>query len=219
MFLADLRIVNRLPMIKTLTNQTIALAGLSQALSLVQQIAQRGVADREDMETCLASTLKIDSDDVLDVYGGLDRLAHGLRRLDQQLAEPDKVDKEQARYASTLVFLERKLMRQPAMVESIGVALHTAAERAQEVGVLHEDVYQALAEAYQRTISQLQPRVRVTGEQMYLSDADNGQRIRALLLAGVRSAVLWRQCGGSRWKLLFYRARMQKEARRLLRMI
>lgn len=219
MLLADFRLVSGFPMIKTLTNQTIALAGMSQALSLVQQIAKRGFADREDMETCLASTLKIDSDDVLDVYGGLDRLAHGLKLLDQQLAEPDKVDKEQARYASTLVFLERKLMNEPAMVEAIGIALHNAAERAQEVGVLHEDVYQALAEAYQRTISQLQPRVLVTGEQMYLADADNGQRIRALLLAGIRSAVLWRQCGGSRWKLLFYRTKMQKEARRLLQMI
>ncbi|MGZ8216864.1 high frequency lysogenization protein HflD [Methylomagnum sp.] len=204
-------------MIKTLTNQTIALAGLSQALSLVQQIAKRGIADREAMETCLASTLKIDSDEVLDVYGDLSRLAHGLRQLDQQLAEPDKVDKEQARYASTLVFLERKLMKQPAMVESIGVTLHGAAERAQAVGVLHEDVYQALAEAYQQTLSQLQPRVLVTGEQMYLADSDNGQRIRALLLAGIRSVVLWRQCGGARWRLLFYRTRMQQEARRLLR--
>jgi high frequency lysogenization protein len=216
MLLADFRLVSELPMIKTLTNQTIALAGLSQALSLVQQIAKRGIADREAMETCLASTLKIDSEDVLDVYGDLSHLAHGLRQLDQQLAEPDKVDKEQARYASTLVFLERKLMKQPAMVEAIGVAVHGAAERAQDVGVLHEDVYQALAEAYQQTLSQLQPRVLVTGEQMYLADPDNGQRIRALLLAGIRSVVLWRQCGGSRWKLLFYRTKMQKEARRLL---
>lgn len=202
--------------IKTLTNQTIALAGLSQALKLVQQIAKRGSADREDLETCLTSTLKVDSDDVLDVYGSLTGVRTGLRELDKQLGEPNQVDRELARYASTLVFLERKLMGQPAMVEAIGVALYQAGERAREVGVLHEDVYQALAEAYQATISQLQPRVLVVGEQMYLSDPDNGQRIRALLLAGVRSVVLWRQCGGSRWRLLLCRTKMQKEARRLL---
>jgi high frequency lysogenization protein len=204
-------------MIKTLTNQAIAMAGLSQALFLVQQIAKRGVANREDMETCIASTLKIDADDVLDVYGGLYRVATGLRQLERQLAESDPVDPEQARHASTLIFLERKLMKQPAMVEAIGVAVHRAAEQAQELGVLHDGVLQILAEAYQQTISRLNPRVLVAGEPRYLSDPDNAHRIRALLLAGIRSVVLWRQCGGARWKLLFQRARLRQEARELLR--
>lgn len=203
-------------MIKTLTHQTIALAGLSQAVFLVQQIAQRGTADREDMEACIASTLKIDSDDVLDVYGGLQRIATGLKQLERQLGEPGRVDPDQARYSSTLIFLERKLMKQPPMVEAIGAAVYHAGELAQSLGVLHDDVFETLADAYQKTLSQMKPRVLVSGEQMYLSDTDNANRIRALLLAGVRSLVLWRQCGGARWKLLLYRSRMQREARRLL---
>ncbi|MGH9353754.1 MAG: DUF489 family protein [Terriglobia bacterium] len=40
--------------------------------------------------------------------------------------------------------------------------------------------------------------------------------VRSLLLGGLRAAVLWRQCGGSRWMLLFMRASLQKEAKRLL---
>jgi high frequency lysogenization protein len=203
-------------MIKTLTNQAIALAGLSQAVYLVQQIARRGSADREDLEASIASTLKIDADDVLDVYGGLHRVATGLRQLEQQLAEPDRVEPEQARYASTLMFLERKLMKRPSMVEAIGAALHQAAEQAQALGVLDEVVSETLANAYQSTLSQMKPRVLVSGEQMYLSDPDNANRIRALLLAGIRSLVLWRQCGGARWKLLLFRTRLQREARRLL---
>lgn len=203
-------------MIKTLTNQTIALAGLSQAVYLVQQIAKRGAADREDMAASIASTLKIDSDDVLDVYGGPHCIATGLRQLERQLGEPDRVDPEQARYASTLIFLERQLIKQPPMVEAIGAAVYHAGELAQALGVLHDEVFEVLADAYQKTLSQMKPRVLVSGEQMYLSDPDNANRIRALLLAGIRSLVLWRQCGGARWKLLLYRRRMQREARRLL---
>jgi high frequency lysogenization protein len=55
----------------------------------------------------------------------------------------------------------------------------------------------------------------VSGEQRHLSEQRNSDRIRALLLAGVRSALLWRQAGGVRWKLFFIRSSLQREARRL----
>ncbi|BBL76619.1 high frequency lysogenization protein HflD [Methylomagnum ishizawai] len=204
-------------MIKTLPNQVIALAGLSQAACLVQQIAKKGAAEQEPMRASIASTLKIDADDVLDVYGGLEGVRLGLRCLDNQLSGPEQANPEQARYASTLLFLERALMKEPSMVEAIGVSVHRAAERAEAVGVLDEGVLKILAEAYSRTLSQLRPRVLVAGEQRFLAEGENADKIRALLLAGVRSAVLWRQCGGARWKLLFQRGRLQQEARQFLK--
>jgi high frequency lysogenization protein len=203
-------------MLKTPTNQAIALAGLSQAVFLVQQIARRGVADREAMAASIGSTLKIDADDVLDVYGGLANLSTGLKQLEKQLASPDKVDPGQVRYASTLMFLERKLVEKPAMVDTIGTALQRAAALAEQSQVLDHEVIATLAEAYQATISHLKPRVLVEGEQMYLADPENAQSIRALLLAGIRSVALWRQCGGARWRLLLLRPGLQKETRRLL---
>ena len=33
----------------------------------------------------------------------------------------------------------------------------------------------------------------------------NADLIRALLLAGIRAAFVWRQSGGARWKLIFQR--------------
>ncbi|SMF94045.1 high frequency lysogenization protein [Methylomagnum ishizawai] len=204
-------------MIKTLPNQAIALAGLSQAVCLVQQIAKKGAAEPEPLRASIASTLKIDADDVLDVYGGLEGVRLGLRCLDNQLSGPERANPEQARYASTLLFLERALMKEPAMVEAIGVSVHRAAELAETVGVLDEGVLKILAEAYSRTLSQLRPRVLVAGEQRFLAEGENADKIRALLLAGVRSAVLWRQCGGARWKLLFQRGRLQQEARQFLK--
>jgi high frequency lysogenization protein len=203
-------------MLKTLTHQVIALAGLSQALHLVQHIAKRGMADREDMEASIASILKIEADDVLDVYGGLHRVAAGLRQLERQLAEPGRVDPEQARYAAAMIFLERQLMKRPGLIEAIGSGVHRAAERAKALGVLDEEVLRILAETYQETLSPLKPQIQVVGKQRHLTYPDNANKIRALLLAGIRSAVLWRQCGGTRWNLLLHRTRLQREARRLL---
>ncbi len=201
---------------KNLTHQAIALAGLSQAVMLVQQIARRGSADLDAMKTSIGSTLKIDADDILDVYGGLAGLETGLRQMERQLAEPRQVDPELARYASTLIFLEGQVMKRPEMVDAIGVAVQRAQAAAERSGdILDDGVFEALAYGYQQTLSQLKPRVMVSGEQRYLSEQRNSDRIRALLLAGVRSALLWRQAGGVRWKLLFVRSSLQREARRL----
>ena len=42
-------------------------------------------------------------------------------------------------------------------------------------------------------------------------------KVRATLLAGIRSAVLWRQSGGNRWQLIFGRRKIIEQAGRLLK--
>jgi high frequency lysogenization protein len=59
------------------------------------------------------------------------------------------------------------------------------------------------ADAYHRTISELTPRIQVQGDPSFLQQADNVNRIRALLLCGIRAAILWRQKGGRRWQFVF----------------
>ena len=65
------------------------------------------------------------------------------------------------------------------------------------------------------TVSTLQPRVMVNGDPARLADGAIANQIRALLLAGMRSAVLWRQCGGTRLGLLFGRRKLATLARRI----
>ncbi|MDX1397057.1 MAG: DUF489 family protein [Oceanospirillum sp.] len=36
----------------------------------------------------------------------------------------------------------------------------------------------------------------------------NAEKVRALLFAGIRSAILWHQLGGRRWKLLLGRKKI-----------
>jgi len=63
--------------LNTLTNQTIALAGISQACLLVQQLATTGTADNEAIQTSIGSILKIDSESVIDIFGNLEHLKPG----------------------------------------------------------------------------------------------------------------------------------------------
>ena len=55
------------------------------------------------------------------------------------------------------------------------------------------------------------------GSAQHLQNNTNAEIIRALLLAGVRSAFLWRQLGGRRWKLAFTRAEIRSTAIQLSR--
>ncbi|BBL69540.1 high frequency lysogenization protein HflD [Methylogaea oryzae] len=200
----------------SLTQQTIALAGLAQSACLVQQIARRGQADDAAMAASLASLFKIDAKDAPDVFGGLGGIQLGLRQLLKQLGGPG-MDPEQAGYAATLLILERKFMADSAMVDAVRDGVERIALKAEHSpSILDDSVVAELAGLYQQTISTLLPKVMVGGEPGYLRQTRNTDHIRALLLAGIRSAVLWRQSGGNRWKLFFQRRRVLDTAVSLL---
>ncbi|MBT17966.1 MAG: hypothetical protein CL889_03205 [Dehalococcoidia bacterium] len=72
--------------------------------------------------------------------------------------------------------------------------------------------FEQLANLYQDTISKLSYRIQVQGKLENLKNENVANRIRTLLLGGIRSAVLWYQLGGRRWRLAFYRKRIQGTA-------
>ncbi len=202
--------------LNTITNQTIALAGLSQACLLVQQLAKTGTADSKAIATCINSILRIDSNGVIDIYGELSDLKPGLKQLEQQLLNRTIADSEQARYAASLVFLEKQLSNRPEMLTKISTGISIAQAQSESFGLLHENILANLGDLYHSTISTLQPRIMVNGEEEYLSQPNTVNKIRALLLAGIRATMLWRQCGGARWKFLFFRKKLQNEIQFLL---
>lgn len=202
--------------LNTITHQTIALAGIAQAAALVQQLATTGRADAEAMEASIASILKIDSDSVTDVYGGLEGIRLGLEQLSQQMTGYKIANPEQARYSAALVYLEQQLSKRTDLLESIQTGILKAQAQSEHFGLMHENVLANLADIYHSTISTLQPRIMVNGEQQYLTRPDVVNKIRSILLAGIRSVILWKQCGGSRWKFLFYRKKIQNELKSLL---
>lgn len=202
----------------SLAERTLALAGLFQAAQLVQHVARRGQAADSDIETSLGSLFHIDAPTTDAIFGGTQRLATGLRTLTTRLGSRGSTeDLEVTRYVIALLHLERKLIRHGTMLETLRIGIERIGNQADYFSVSHSNVVAALGELYQATISTLQPRVMVAGEPSYLADAARANLIRALLLSGIRAAVLWRQLGGSRLQLLIGRARVLETAQELLK--
>ncbi|MBI2381095.1 MAG: high frequency lysogenization protein HflD [Gammaproteobacteria bacterium] len=198
-------------------DSVLALSGVCQAAALVQQIAHQGTADAAATETSLNSILELNPASTEAVYGKVAALRIGLQALyDQISVSHSHRDREIARYCSNLLALERRLARNPGMLDAIGARIAQAQKQCEHFPVSHENVLANLAGIYKDTISTLPLRIQVTGNPRNLEVKDNQNRVRALLLAGIRSAVLWRQCGGKRRQLLLQRGRIEDATRQLL---
>ncbi len=203
-------------MSKTLHDRVIALAGLYQAAFLVHQIATRGMTDSAALETSISSLFKIDAPNAEGVFGDLGSIVTGLSVLKKQLTERNSDQLQITKYVVTLMHLERKLSKQPKMLERLAAGIRQASQQAEFFHITHENVFANLADTYKNTISTLTPRVLVQGEHGHLNNTDNANKVRAILLAGIRATVLWTQCGGSRWQILFKRNALLVEVEKLL---
>lgn len=200
-----------------LTDRVLALAGVFQAAGLVQEVAHRGRVDEQAFEASLRSILAVDADNAAAVYGGIQGLRYGLERLRDELAgEKDKRSPELLKYVVTVLHLERKLSAQPELLRKIRTGIAKAQAQSEHFPLTHDNIVAGLADTYLDTVSTLSPRVMVSGEQGYLANPDVANRVRALLLAAIRSAVLWHQRGGRRLQVLFGRRKMLDETERLL---
>lgn len=189
-------------------DRAIALAGLFQACLLVKQVARKGMADAQTMDANIHSLFQIDSEKVEDAFGGLAGLAPGLRLAHRQLSGSEPRDNELTRYLLSLIQLERKLIGKSDRLKAIGDGIQQAAARLVHFPQTHMNILASLADIYVENISTLQPRIMVSGDPVFLHNPDNVNRIRALLLSGIRAAMLWRQVGGRRRQLLLSRHRV-----------
>ena len=197
---------------------TLAIAGVFQAATLVKQIANTGMANSAVIEASLETLFKFEADSVEEVYGGVAGVGAGIRELARQLGSArGERDLEITRYVISMLVLEKKLSANASMLDQIASTLDNIKASLDYFSLMHENTVLKLGQLYKDTVSNLSPRIIVSGEQTHLSNENNASRIRALLLAGLRSAILWRQCGGSRWSLLFNRKRYETESTLLLR--
>ena len=189
-----------------LESRMLALAGQVQALEQVRRIADTGQADAAILATALDSVFRIDADSPAAVYGGEAALRPGLLLLRGYFRNETR-DELLPRLALAVLQLERRFGRDP-MAERVHDGILALAPSAQRLGSTHPDVLAALGSLYSDTVSQLRPRVMVQGNPHYLGQAAVVAEIRAVLLAALRSAVLWRQLGGSLWDFLLRRRDM-----------
>jgi high frequency lysogenization protein len=197
-------------------DKTIALAGCFQAAWCAQGIARRGMADSAAMESIIHSLFQTDADDVPAVFGGAEKVAPGLRHFISQARGNNGRDVELSRYVIGLMQLERKLSGDAGRMQRIAQGIEVTEQRLAHFHLLHPNILAQLADIYSDTVSSLQPRIMVSGEPLHLQNPDNQNKIRALLLGGIRSAILWFQVGGRRRHILFGRRRLLQDAERLL---
>ena len=188
-------------------DRVLALAGMLQALAQVRRIADTGQSDSSQVQAALDSVFRIDAHSTEAVFGSANGLRTGLRQLRDYLANGNK-DEALGKLALAVLQLERRFVRTGAMVNQVQTALVRLQPKANTLGSTHADVVSELAKLYADTLSHLRPRVMVQGNPHYLGQAGVVAEIRALLLAALRAAVLWRQLGGSLWDFVFSRRQM-----------
>jgi high frequency lysogenization protein len=203
---------------RTDSDRVLALAGVFQAADLVKQVARRGLADAATLAATLGSVFVLDPPSVESVFGGPTNLARGLRVVHNQIGGrgAGSRDPEVTRYVVGILHLEGRLRRRPEVLRRIRDGLEAMLVDGRPPSPADPEVTRRLGELYVSTVSKVGPRVIVQGEPAILAQPEHAGRIRALLLAGIRAAVLWRQCGGSRLGLLLRRKRLAAIARDLL---
>ena len=198
-------------------NKTIALAGLQQALELVQSIAWNNTYTYPQVDACLSTLFEREPTTYIEVYGDIEHIRAGLKALQTSFKDKrNKLALERSRYMVSLTILSKKIINDSKLAEQIGTTLSLLEEAAGNLDEQRHYLVERLAQLYKNTISRLNPRIIVYGKPHILSNDDNAALIRALLLAGLRSALLWRQAGGTQFDLLLGKAKYLSVTKQLL---
>lgn len=192
------------------TRQALALAGVFQAASLVDELARTGQVDPRAWDTLIRATLDTSPASFEAIYGGHpNNLRRGLEVLDAVVGRK-QANPVVLRYGFTLLLLMNQVRKNDAMLGDLGGRLVRIQGQAEHFGETHENVIASLGEAYQETLSTLKTRIIVQGDPSLLQSRMMPERVRACLLGGIRFALLWHQQGGRRWKLIFQRGALKK---------
>ena len=214
--------------------QVVALAAVAQSAALVSKLAVHGNASQTELLASVNPLLALNPSSESDIYPNLGHLNLGLRTLDDMFSQGRSSENASlVRYTLGMLLIRNKLDRNSAIQSNIRDRLQSIqplllvpenatpwrmAETEKTEGQLRqEQTFEQLATLYQDTISTLPHRIQAQGQVDYLQNDYVANRVRSLLLAGIRSAVLWHQLGGRRWRLIFYRKRILETASSLRR--
>lgn len=198
--------------------RVVALAALAQAAAAVKQVARYGsVRDSNAVNVLLSSVLNQSPASINELYPNLASLRLGLESLLQQIGATRDKDVEVTRYVVGMLALERRLHSNPKALEQLGQRLQHIHRQQNDFHFAEDTIIASMGGTYSDLISPLGQPLKINGKQEHLKQSSNQNLIRALLLAGVRNAVLWRQLGGKRRQFIFSRQRMVRAAQSILR--
>jgi high frequency lysogenization protein len=200
-----------------LENQTLALAGMFQAATLVDELALHGKCDSTEFDCSFDSLFTIEADTPREALGDIACLVRGFTALTDYLGGENRAPgRNIAYYLLSMLKLSSQVLRDEELSELLLKGLQRIESDRVSFDMSRHSVIYKIDGLYQTCISGLSPRIIVRGEQSYLRNDDNAARVRVLLLAGIRAAVLWQQLGGNRWSLFWSRKKYVATAQKFL---
>ena len=204
---------------RTLIEQrTLALAGVAQAARIVDLAAKTGSWPTPFVEASIRSLFCFEPDAVDAVFGTPQGIRLGLEQLSACLSlSQDESAAQTLRYTLAMLQLEKRFAKRDDLQSIVHARLKHAAYGADNFSSNINTLTSGIAAIYQDTLSTLPYRIKITGSAQHLNSPQVADLVRSLLLCGVRAAFLWRQLGGSRFKLMLSRGDIRDTAARLAR--
>lgn len=206
--------------------ETIALAALFQCCAQISRVANTGYMDEHAAAAVVRGLLVTNPQSVEDIYSP-GRLMTGFKQLvdsfDRTMGNKTSETIAITQNALKIIALEINISRNSAIFNRMGSEIDRLyanilakepdyLEASPEI-ILDNNYLKDFSNLYQSLISPNFPKLIIYGEEQYLSNPVNQDRIRALLLSGIRAVVLWRQLGGRR-RFLFFRRKAIVECAR-----
>ena len=194
-----------------LKNEVISLGAIYQASSEIKKIAWQGKINNKFIEPLIYSVYQTTSNEIEDIYINLKRLNTGLDFLRKQfVGDVFSRDAEVDRYFEAINVLVKNMNKNSEIFSNLRDDLSSHKENVTEDN-LHEHA-EFLSNLYLKTISKINPRIIVNGDNIHLTDNKNASMIRALLLSAIRSFILWQQSGGTKFRIFLFKKKMAEIA-------
>ena len=194
-----------------LKNEVISLGAIYQASSEIKKIAWQGRINNKFIEPLIYSVYQTTSNEIEDIYINLKRLNTGLDFLRKQfVGDVFSRDAEVDRYFEAINILVKNMNKNTEIISNLRDELSNHKEDVTEEN-LHDHA-EFLSNLYLKTISKINPRIIVNGDNIHLTNNKNASMIRALLLSAIRSFILWQQSGGTKFRIFLFKKKMAEIA-------
>ena len=199
---------------RELKNETISLGAIYQACSEIKKIAWQGEINNNIIEPLINSVYQTTSEEIEDIFINIKRLNSGLDFLRRQLVgDAFSRDGEVSRYFEAIGILVKNMNKKDMVLNKLRTELTKQSLPINEDNLDQHALF--LSELYLSTISTVEPRIIVNGDNKYLTDKKNAAMIRSLLLCAIRSYILWQQSGGSKFRIFIFKKKIAELAVKL----
>ena len=200
-------------------HQNIALCAVAQCAALVHELAIGKEIRQSQLASAINPLLILNPESVEQVYPNLESLTLGFSTLQSILGSNRlKQNSQIRRYITEILILRKSLSKNMIMqsvvraglsnLEPIRPSLIDCMQTNQQEINEQNYTFEEISSLYRKTLSTLKHRIKVAGKVKFLKNEIVSNKIRGLLFAGVRSAVLWHQLNGRYWRLFIYNKRI-----------